>query len=165
MTTAFEDFTLYYALSLANNDAASSTLKISNIDGIELVYCIPNEFMKRVTDTSNALALDKTEPDTGTGRATVELQIIQDRTTVRTTNLLKLLQQMFFIKSNDPIFRKGRFGLVNTDNPDLDAEPIKLGGYKFGGFRQVPNKDTPSLLVYNITLSFLGDHTILGGFQ
>lgn len=165
MATAFEDFTLYFALSIANNDAASATLKISNIDGIELVYCIPIDFTKRVTDTSNALALDKTEPDTGTGRAMVELQIVQDRTTVRTTNLLKLLEQMLFIKSSDATFRRGRFGLLNTDNPDLDAKPIKFGGYKFAGFKQVPNKDTPSLLVYNISLSFVGDHTILGGFQ
>lgn len=165
MATAFGNFTLYYALSIAQNDAASAALKISNIDGIELVYCIPDEFMKRVTDTSNALALDKTEPDTGSGRTIVELQIIQDRTTTRTTNLLKLLEQMFFIKSSDDSFRKGRFGLLNADNPDLDAKPIRLGGYKFAGFRQVPNKDTPSILIYNITLSFLGDHTILGGFQ
>jgi hypothetical protein len=165
MVTAFEDFTLYYALSIAANDANSATLKISNTDGIELVYCIPNEFMKRVTDTSNALALDKTEPDTGTGRSIVELQITQERGTTPTTNLLKLLQQMFYIKSSDTEFRRGRFGLLNTDNPDLDAKPIKLGGYKFMGFKQVPNKDTPSLMIYNISLSFVGDHTILGGFQ
>jgi len=163
--TTFEDFTLYYALSIGQNDAANATLKISNIDGTKLVYCIPLEFMKRVTDTSNALALDKTEPDTGSGKTIVELQITQDRTIVRTSNLLKLLQQMFFIKSNDDDFRKGRFGLINTDNPELDANPIRIGGYKFLGFKQVPNKDTPSFLTYNITLAFLGDHTILGGFQ
>jgi len=163
--TAFENFTLYYALSIANNDPASSTLKISNIDSIELVYCIPNEFMKRITDTSNALALDRTEPDTGTAKAVVELQIIQDRAQAPSTNVLELLEQMFYIKSSDTIFRRGRFGLLNDDNPELNAEPIKFGGYKFLGFRQIPNKDTPSLVTYNIQLSFVGDHTILGGFQ
>jgi len=161
---AFENFTLYFALSIAQNDAASATLKISNTDGIEMVYCIPNDFMKRVTDTSNALALDKTEPDTGTGRAMVELQITQERGTVPTTNLLKLLQQMFFIKSSDTIFRRGRFGLLTDDNPELSAEPIKFGGYKFAGFKQIPNKDEPSRVKYNISLSFVGDHTILAGF-
>lgn len=163
--TAFEDFTLYYALSIAQNAAADATLKISNTDGIELVYCNPNDFMKRVTDTSNALALDKTEPDTGTGRAMVELQVTQDRGTPPTTNILKLLEQMFFIKSSDTIFRRGRFGLLNTDNPELNAKPIKFGGYKFAGFRQVPNKDEPSRVKYNIALSLVGTHTILGGFQ
>ena len=165
MAPAFEDFTLYYALSIAQNDAANATLKIDNTDSIELIYCIPNDFMKRVTDTSNALALDKTEPDTGTGRASVELQITQDRTTAPATNVLKLLQQMFFIKSSDPTFRRGRFGLLTTDNPELNAEPVKFGGYKFAGFKQVPNRDEPSRVKYNISLSFVGDHTILGGFQ
>lgn len=163
--TAFEDFTLYYALSLINNDAASATLKFSNTDGISLVYCISNEFMKRVTDTSNALAVDKTEPDTGTGRSIIELQVTQSRETPPTVNLLKTLQEMFYIKSSDTTFRRGRFGLLNTDNPELDAKPIKFGGYKFMGFRQVPNKDAPALLTYNIQLSLVGDHTILGGFQ
>ena len=165
MAPAFENFTLYYAKSIAENSAAQADLKISNTDGIELVYCITTEFMKRVTDTSNALALDKTEPDTGTGKAMVELQITQDRGESPTTNLLKLLQQMFFIKSSDSTFRRGRFGLINDDNPELDAKPIKFGGYKFAGFRQVPNKDAPSRVMYNISLSFVGDHTILGGFQ
>jgi len=163
--TAFENFTLYYALSIVNNDAASATLKFSNTDGIQLVYCIPNEFMKRVTDTSNALALDRTEPDTGTGRSIIELQVTQSRETTPSNNLLKTLLEMFYIKSSDNIFRRGRFGLINTDNPELDAKPIKFGGYKFMGYRQVPNKDAPALLTYNITLSFVGDHTILGGFQ
>lgn len=163
--TAYENFTLYYASSLVNNDAASATLKLENIDSVELVYCIPNEFMKRITDTSNALALDKTEPDTGTGRSIVEIQIVQDRLQAPSTNVLKTLQEMFYIKSSDPIFRRGRFGLLNDDNPELNAEPVKFGGYKFMGFKQIPNKDTPSLLTYNILLSFVGDHTILGGFQ
>lgn len=165
VTPAFEDFTLYYALSLASNDAASATLKISNTDGIELIYCIPINFAKRVTDTSNALAVDKTEPDTGSGMTQVELQVTQERGSAPTTNLLKTLEEMFFIKSSDPDFRRGRFGLLNADNPDLDAAPVAFGGYKFGGFRQVPNKDAPSRVTYIITLLFLGDHTILGGFQ
>lgn len=165
MVTAFENFTLYYALSIAQNGPNDATLKISNTDGISLIYCNPSEFLKRVTDTSNALALDKTEPDTGTGKAIVELQVSQDRSTPPTTNILKILEQMFFIKSSDTIFRRGRFGLVSTDNPELDAEPIKFGGYKFAGFKQIPNKDEPGLVKYNIILSFVGDHTILGGFQ
>jgi len=160
--TAFEDFTLYFALSLAQNDATNATLKISNTDGIKLVYCIPNEFTKRVTDTSNALAIDKTEPDTGSGRINVELQITQSRETEPTTNVLEILNEMFFNKSNDEDFRKGRFGLLCDDNVELEIEPVKFAGYKFAGFRQIPNKDNPALQAFNISLTFVGDHTKLG---
>ncbi len=162
MVLAFENFTLYYALSIAQNDAANATLKISNTDEIKLIYCIPDEFAKRVTDTSNALAIDKTEPDTGSGRIMVELQITQERTTAPTTNVLEILNEMFFTKSNDVDFRKGRFGLVNDDNPELNVEPVKFGGYKFAGFRQIPTPNEPGLQKFNIKLSFVGDHTILG---
>jgi len=162
MVEAFEDFTLYFALSIDDNAADDATLKISNTDGIKLVYCIPDDFSKRVTDTSNALAIDKTEPDTGSGRIMVELQFTQSRETAPTVDVLKTLKEMFFLKSNDPTFRKGRWGLLNTDNPELNVEPVKFGGYKFAGFKQVPNKETPALLTYIVKLAFVGDHTILG---
>ena len=162
MVQAFENFTLYFALSIAQNDAANATLKISNTDGIKLVYCIPDDFTKRVTDTSNALAIDKTEPDTGSGRIMVELQFTQNRETAPTTNVLEILNEMFFTKSNDTVFRKGRFGLLNDDNPELNVEPVKFGGYKFAGFKQTPNKDNPALQIYIVKLSFVGDHNILG---
>jgi len=165
MVQAFEDFTLYYADSIANNKAsqAAAGFRIkSGENNIKLVYCIPDEFAKRVTDTSNALAIDKTEPDTGSGRIMVEVQFTQSRETTPTLNALGILENMFFIKSNDPAFRKGRFGLLNTDNPELNVEPVKFGGYKFAGFKQIPNKDNPALLTYVVKLSFVGDHDILG---
>lgn len=160
----FEDFTIYYAKSIGQNAAADADLKITNTDGVSLIYCIPLEFSKRMTDTSNALALDKTEPDTGTARALVELQITQDRKTDPTTSVLKLLLEMMFIKSSDDIFRKGRFGLLAQDNLELAAEPIKNGGYKFLGFKQMPNGDDPAIQTFTIQLGFVGDHTILGAF-
>ncbi len=162
---AFESFTLYYALSLAQNDAASATLKVSNVDGVKLIYCIPIDFTKRQTDTSNAQSEDKTSPDTGTARAGVELRFTQERNVAPTTNVVKTLMDMFYRRTQDVDFRKARFGLVNDDNPELDVEPTEVGGYKFISFKQEPNPDKPALLSYTIQLDFIGDHTLLGAFQ
>ena len=76
---AFESFTLFFAKSLAQNTAANADLKITNADGIKLVYCIPISFDKRQTDTSNAQSEDKTSPDTGTAKAGVEIRFTQER--------------------------------------------------------------------------------------
>ena len=56
--TAFENFTLYYAKSIAQNDPVNAVLKITNVDGIKLIYCIPIDFSKRQTDTSNTQSED-----------------------------------------------------------------------------------------------------------
>lgn len=163
--TSFEDFTLYYAKSLAENTAVLADLKIvGGANNIKLVYCIPTEFAKRQTDTSNALSEDITSPDSGTAKADIEIQFTQERDVAPATNVLITLLDMFYKKTEDDIFRKGRFGLSNTDNPELDAEPVTLGGYKFLLFRQVPNQDNPALNTYIVQLRFVGDHTILGAF-
>ena len=163
--TTFEDFTLYYAKSLIDNTAALATLKIvGGANNIKLVYCIPIEFTKRQTDTSNAQSADQTSPDTGTAKAGVEIQFTQERSTSPTTNVLVTLLDMFYKKTEDDIFRKARFVLLNTDNPELDAEPIATGGYKFLNFKQIPNQDDPALNVYIVQLNLIGDHTILGAF-
>ncbi len=163
--TAFENFTLYYALSLVNNTAAQATLKITNADGITLVYCIPIEFSKRQTDTSNAQSEDPTSPDTGTARADIEIKFTQVRQIAPTVNVLKTLMDMFYRKTQDDDFRKARFGLLNDDNSELDVEPTAVGGYKFLLFRQVPNPDDPALNAYIVQLKYIGDHTLLGAFQ
>lgn len=163
--TAFESFTLYFALSLAQNTAAQATLKITNADGIKLVYCIPTSFDKRQTDTSNAQSEDKTSPDTGTAKAGIELRFTQERNVAPTVNVLKTLLDMFYQKTQDTDFRKARFGLLNDDNPELDVEPTAVGGYKFILFKQTPNPDKPALNDYTVQLDFIGDHTLLGAFQ
>lgn len=162
---SFENFTLYFAFSLGQNQAANATLKISNVDGIKLIYCIPIDFTKRQTDTSNAQSEDKTSPDTGTARAGIELRFSQERDVAPTVNLLKTLLDMFYKKSNDVDFRKARFGLLNDDNPELDVEPTNVGGYKFQNFKQEPNPDKIAINVYTVQLDFIGDHTLLGAFQ
>lgn len=161
----FESFTLYFALSLGQNEAADATLKITNVDGIKLIYCIPIDFTKRQTDTSNAQAPDKTSPDTGTARAGIEVRFSQERDTAPAVNVLKTLMDMFYKKSNDINFRKARFGLLNDDNPELDVKPTSVGGYKFQNFKQEPNPDKIAINVYTVQLDFIGDHTLLGAFQ
>lgn len=161
----FENFTLYYALSLAQNEAPDATLKITNVDGIKLIYCIPIDFTKRQTDTSNAQSNDKTSPDTGTARAGIEIRFSQERDAAPSVNVLKTLMDMFYKKSNDSSFRKARFGLLNNDNPELDVKPTSVGGYKFQNFRQEPNPDKIAINIYTVQLDFIGDHTLLGAFQ
>jgi len=76
---AFENFTLYFAKSLGQNGPADADLKVTNADGVKLIYCIPIDFSKRQTDTSNTQSEDKTSPDTGTAKAAVELRFTQER--------------------------------------------------------------------------------------
>lgn len=161
----FESFTLFFAKSLIENQAVNADLKISNTDGIKLVYCIPIDFSKRQTDTSNAQSEDKTSPDTGTAKAGIEIRFNQDRAVAPSVNVLKTLMDMFYKKTQDTDFRKARFGLANTDNPELDVEPTAVGGYKFINFKQIPNPDKPALNDYTVQLDFIGDHTLLGAFQ
>lgn len=161
----FETFTLYYAKSLTENEAVNADLKISNVDGVKLVYCIPIDFSKRQTDTSNAQSEDKTSPDTGTAKAGIEIRFTQERDVAPSVNVLKTLMDMFYRKTQDTDFRKARFGLLNTDNPELDVEPTAVGGYKFTVFKQTPNPDKPALNDYTVQLDFIGDHTLLGAFQ
>jgi hypothetical protein len=163
--TAFESFTLFFAKSLVENSAAQADLKISDTDGVKLIYCIPIDFSKRQTDTSNAQSEDKTSPDTGTAKAGIELRFTQERNIAPATNILKTLMDMFYKRTQDIDFRKARFGLLNDDNPELDVKPTDVGGYKFTGFRQEPNPDSPALLMYTVKMDFIGDHTLLGAFQ
>lgn len=168
MATAFEDFTLFLAKDLStpgtSNGPAASELKIEDSDKIKLEYCVPIQFGKRITDNSNAQNIDKSSPDTGTAINQIELLIREDRSE-GASDLLEKLMKMYFQKSDTEVFRKGRFGLVNTDNPELDCLPVADGGYKFLGFASVPHIDNPSTQLYRVKLDFIGDHTILGAFQ
>ena len=163
----YEEIKLWYALSLAQNTFASATVKFQNSTSptgqeVSLIYCNPLLFGKRQTDTSEALAVDPTSPDTGTGMSDVIIRVTQNRETTPSAPLLDILLDMFYLSGNDDDFPKGRFGLENTDNPELDCLPTATAGWKFINFRQEPNQDTPSLQIFEIQLKFLGDHTQLG---
>lgn len=164
MVTNFENFKLWFALSLGSPDAASATLFIDNSDNTELIYCIPISFQKRQTDTSNAQSEDPEKPDSGTAGAIIELRIMQPRNSPPTTPIVNKLLQMFYLKSDDSDFRKARFGLESDDAPGLNTVPGALNGYKFLNFKEEPNPDNPAKQIYTIQLEFLGDHTKLGAF-
>jgi len=166
---AYDTFKLWYALSIANNafSQAAATRRIENVttptgEEISLIYCLPNPFAKRATDTSEALAVDPTSPDTGTGSSNIIIRFTQKREGTPTIPVLAKLLEMFYLKSSDDIFLKGRFGLENTDNPQLDVLPLATAGYKFLSFKQEPNQNNPALMIYELTLKFVGDHTKLG---
>lgn len=166
----FSEFKLWYAKSLTENSFAQAddNKKIEDTttpagEEIQLIFCNPSQFTKRVTDTSEALAVDRTSPDTGTALTDVTIRIAQARTAAtRTIPILAKILELFFEKSNDDIFQKGRIGLYNTDNPELNVVPTANAGYKFIGFGELPNQDTPGITIYDIIIQFVGDHTQLG---
>lgn len=166
MVQAYEDFSLWFAKSLGDNQLSDADLIIANTStpdqAIKLIYCIPLKFAKRATDVTSALAVDPDSPDTGTGMSDIVIRFSEERTAPLTNPVLEKLIEMFYNKGNDDIFRKGRFGLVNKDNPKFDVIPIATAGYKFLNFGQDPNAQTPGIQTYNIQLKFLGDHTKLG---
>lgn len=165
---SFSEFKLWYAKSLTANTFAGADvgMKIQDIEnadaGIELLSCVPSSFQKRRTDVSQALSLDKTSPDTGTAQQDITIEFVQARNVVLTDPVVQKLINMFHVKSNDNMFRKGRFGLENTDTPEIDCLPSVNAGYKFDGFQQVPIHNNPALLHFRIMLQFVGDHTQLG---
>jgi len=166
---AFDTFKIWYALSIGSNafSNAAATRRIENVtspdkEAISLIYCMPNPFQKRITDVSEALASDPTKPDTGTASANVILRFTQKREQTPTIPVLAKLLEMFYLKSSDDLFLKARFGLESTDNPQLDVLPTATAGYKFLKFKQEPNQNNPALIIYEVTLDFVGDHTLLG---
>jgi len=167
---AYDTFKLWYSKGTGANNTfalADDTRKIENVttpakEKISLLYCMPNPFQKRITDVSEALASDPTKPDTGTAGSTVIIRFSQLREQTPTIPVLTQLIEMFYLKSSDDTYLKGRFGLENTDNPQLDVLPLPTAGYKFLRFKQEPNQNNPALIIWELTLEFLGDHTKLG---
>jgi len=167
--SVYKNFKIWYAKSLANNKFgdADANLAIKESDSppkqaIKLIYVIPAQFRKRATDVSEALAVDPSSPDTGTAMSDVIIRFVQQREEALTSPVLSDLIDMFYVKSSDNDFEKGRFGLENKDNPELDCLPVALAGYKFISFKQEPNQDKTALQTWEVTLKFLGDHTKLG---
>lgn len=166
----FQTFKIWYAKSLAQNTFgnADDNRKIQDVatpeeTSVKLLSVIPTSFQKRATDQSAALAADKTSPDTGTALNNVTIRFTQQReATLIAPTILTRLINIFYLKSSDDDFQKGRIGLENTDNPELDVLPIATAGYKFLSFHQEPNDQKISLQTWELVLGFVGDHTKLG---
>ena len=167
---AYDTFKIWYALSVANNefsDQSDANLKIQNLtspvgEAVSLIYVIPSTFAKRVTDVSNALAINPTAPDTGTGQSNVTLRFVQKREVTPTIPVLPKLLRMFYKFQSDTIFKKGRIGIESTDAPDLDCLPIATAGYKILSFKQEPNQNFPAVQIWEVVMKFLGDNSKLG---
>ena len=167
MSAIFSEFKFWYAKSLTENSFAQADddYKIQNNSANRLLYCIPTEFTKRMVDTSNALAVDKTEPDTGTAIPAIELRFAHDRSLAATPAILNNLIKLFYQRGNDSDFPKGRFGLTTTDNPGLNLTPVATAGYKLLSIRQEPNPTYPTIQIFSIFLHLTGDHEQLGAFS
>jgi hypothetical protein len=167
---AYDTFKLWYAKAVSPNNtfaAADATHKLENVttpvgEEVSLIYVLPSSFAKRTTDVSNALAVDPTSPDTGTGQSNVILRFVQQRTVTPTIPVLPKLLAMFYEFQSDDTFQKGRMGLESTDNPELDCLPIPTAGYKLLSFKQEPNQNHPGVQIWEVVLKFVGDNSKLG---
>ena len=163
MSFAFGDLTLYKALSIAQNDAASSTDKIVTSETIKCQYCIPKNFTKRMADLTAPESQDPATPDTGVAMNVVEILFQIDRGPANEIVLDKLMT-WFYTPAEDAIFKRGFLGLLNDDNPELDLKPIALAGYRIITFQQIPDTENPASQQFLVQLQFEGDHTQLGAF-
>ncbi len=167
---AYDTFKIWYAFSLGANEFDDQTdldLKIQNAttpvgEEVSLIYVIPSPFAKRVTDVSNALAVNPTAPDTGTGQSNIILRFVQKREVTPTVPVLPKLIRMFYKFSSDDDFKKARFGLESTDAPALDCLPIATAGYKMLSFKQEPNQNFPAVQIWEVVFKFIGDNSKLG---
>lgn len=168
---AFNVFKLWYSKDTAAGQNefsnADATRRIENTntpegEEIKLIYVIPAMFAKRATDVTEALSVDPSAPDTGTGASNVIIRFTQKRDVSPTVPVLAKLIEMFYLKGTDDIYLEGRFGLENTDNPQLDVLPLPTAGYKLVSFKMEPNQNTINITTWELVIKFLGDHTKLG---
>ena len=111
---AYDTFKIWLGKTVANNTfaLADATAKIQNVttpvgEEVSLIYVLPS-FAKRVTDVSNALAVDPTSPDTGTGKSNIILRFTQERNVAPTIPVLPRLLEMFYTLNSDDNFQKAR---------------------------------------------------------
>ncbi len=156
MSEEFADFALWYALSLGSPSKASSTVKIESSAQIQLDYCVPQLWVKKRTDLTGVQETENVHPDTGPAGGFVEVQITLDRGTSSPT-FLKTLLEFYGTQLTDSDFKRGRLGLENADNPELDLVPSATIGYKMVQFALINPVDYKSKQIYRILLQFGGD--------
>jgi len=96
-------------------------------------------------------------PDTGPAGAFVEIQFTVDRSNVLAQDFLTALIRMYGIILTDSEFRRGRIGLINSDNPQLDiTEPTATLGYKLVQFQEIDPIDYKSRQIFKVLLQLAG---------
>ncbi len=168
MSEEFGDFAIWFALSVGSPDKASATVKIESSATIQLDYCVPQLWVKKRTDLTGVQETENVHPDTGPAGGFVELQITIDRG-VSTPEFLKTLLRFYGTQLTDSDFKRGRLGLENDDNPELDLVPVGTGsdriGYKMVQFALINPVDYKSKQIYRILLQFGGDTLTLPVFS
>ncbi len=155
MSQEFADFAIWQAASLGDPSLSGATYKIENSSQIQLHYCIPKRFDKKITDITGVQSDENVHPDTGPAGAFVELQIQIDRST-SSPEFLKTLLRWFGTQNTDSDFKRGFLGLANDDNPELDLVPAATLGYKVVHFGQIDPIDFKSRQIYQVLLQFGG---------
>jgi hypothetical protein len=159
MSEEFADFAIWLALNSGNPSKASSTVKIENSSQIQLDYCVPQLWVKKRTDLTGVQETEGVHPDTGPAGGFVELQITINRG-ASSPVFLKTLLEFFGTQLTDSDFKRGRLGLENDDNPELDLVPVGTGadriGYKLVQFALINPVDYKSKQIYRILLQFGG---------
>ncbi len=155
MSEEFDAFAIWFALSIGSPGKASATSKIENSATIKLDYCIPTNWAKKRTDVTGAQEETDVHPDTGPAGAFVELQVTIDRGT-STPAFIKELIRWYGTQNTDSDFKRGRLGLENDDNPELDLVPSATIGYKLIQFGIISPVSYKAKQTYKILLQFGG---------
>jgi len=155
MSQEFADFAIWQAASLLDPSLGGATYKIESSTQIQLDYCIPKRFDKKITDVTGVQNEEDVHPDTGPAGGFVELQVTIDRS-ASSPEFLKLLLRWYGSQNTDSDFNRGFLGLANDDNPELDLVPAALLGYKLVHFGQIDPIDFKSRQRYQILLQFGG---------
>lgn len=163
MSEEFANFAIWQAASLGSPGLGSATYKIESSALINLHYCIPKRWDKKITDITGVQSDENVHPDTGPAGGFVELQIQLDRGT-SSPEFLKTLLRWYGTQNTDSDFKRGFLGLSNDDNPELDLVPSALLGYKIVHFGIIDPVDFKSRQLYQIMLQFGGKATSLPVF-
>lgn len=157
MSEEYASLTLFQALSIEKNTKVDAVRKIStDNDWIKLVYCIPKNFSKTLTDVSPAEGEEKVGPDTGPATQFIEIMILVDRQAADRQDTLQTLMQWHGALNTKIPFRRGFIGLENSDNPTLNLNPTATIGYREIEFMEVNPTGNKGKIQYVIKLELKG---------
>jgi len=159
MSQEFATLQIWIAASLgsATFAQADSNKKFENDAQIKLDYCSPQLWVKKRTDVTGVQSDEDVHPDTGPAGAFVEIQFTVDRSNVLAQDFLSALIHMYGIILTDNEFKRGRIGLINSDNPQLDIiTPTATLVYKLVQFQEIDPIDYKSRQIFKVVLQLAG---------